>query len=89
MMAIVIIMLGLDIHLISLAIFFVFSSIISKSIKKRSFYRSKGSKRDIIQVYANGGVATLVCIVDFYIQTFSYIPFSSLSCSCNVRYLGN
>ena len=61
MMAIVIIMLGLDIHLISLAIFFIFSSIISKAIKKRSFYRSKGSKRDIIQVYANGGVATLVC----------------------------
>ena len=64
-MAIVIIMLGSDIHLISLAIFFVFSSIISKAIKKRSFYRSKGSKRDIIQVYANGGVATLVCVVDF------------------------
>ena len=64
-MAIVIIMLGSDIHLISLAIFFVFSSIISKTIKNRSFYRSKGSERDIIQVYANGGVATLVCIVDF------------------------
>ena len=64
-MAIVIIMLGSDIHLISLAIFFVFSSIISKTIKKKSFYRSKGSERDIIQVYANGGVATLVCIVDF------------------------
>ena len=64
-MAIVIIMLGSDIHLISLAIFFVFSSVISKTIKNKSFYRSKGSKRDIIQVYANGGVATLVCIVDF------------------------
>ena len=64
-MAIVIIMLGSDIHLISLAIFFVFSSIISKTIKNRSFYRSKGSERDIIQVYANGGVATFICIVDF------------------------
>ena len=64
-MAIVIIMLGSDIHLISLAIFFVFSSVISKTIKNTSFYRSKGSKRDIIQVYANGGVALFICIIDF------------------------
>ena len=41
MMAIVIIMLGLDIHLISLAIFFIFSSIISKTIKRDRFIDQK------------------------------------------------
>ena len=64
-MAIVILLLGSLIHLISLAIFFILSSIISKVFKSKSFYRSKGSRRDIIQVYANGGVATFICIIDF------------------------
>ena len=77
-MAIVIIMLGSDIHLISLAIFFVFSSVISKTIKNTSFYRSKGSKRDIIQVYANGGVALFICIIDFlYPNPFNIYLFLS------------
>ena len=64
-MAMVILLLGSLIHLMSLAIFFILSSIISKVFKGKSFYRSKGSRRDIIQVYANGGIATFICIIDF------------------------
>jgi uncharacterized protein (TIGR00297 family) len=50
---------------VPLAVFFVLTSILSKIIKNTSFYRSKGSRRDIVQVYANGGIALLICIIDF------------------------
>lgn len=48
--------------LIPMAVFFILSSVLSKVIKNTSFYRSKGSRRDIVQVYANGGVALIICI---------------------------
>ena len=63
LMGIIIILIGSKIFLVPLAIFFVFSSILSKILKRTSFYATKGSKRDIVQVYANGGIALLLCII--------------------------
>ena len=45
--------------------FFILSSIISK-ISKSDNQIHKGSKRDIIQVLANGGIATIISIINFY-----------------------
>ena len=64
-MGIVISILGSWHHLLPLAVFFILSSILSKVLRNTSFYRTKGSKRDIIQVYANGGVALFICIYDY------------------------
>ena len=52
-------------YLIPLSVFFIFSSFLSK-ILKSSFYKIKGSQRDIIQVYANGGVALILCLVNYF-----------------------
>lgn len=64
-MGIIITLIGSWRFLVPLAVFFVLTSILSKIIKNTSFYRSKGSRRDIVQVYANGGIALLICIIDF------------------------
>ena len=64
-MGILITLIGSWRFLIPLAVFFILSSILSKLIKNASFYKSKGSQRDIVQVYANGGIALLICIYDF------------------------
>lgn len=64
LMGIIMVMLGYQLYLIPIAIFFILSSLLSKILKDTSFYRTKGSKRDIIQVYANGGIALLICIMD-------------------------
>ena len=48
-----------------IVIFFILSSIISK-ISKSDNQIHKGSKRDIIQVLANGGIATIISIINFY-----------------------
>ena len=64
---------------ILLYIFFILSSILSKIIPGNTSTISKGSKRDIIQVYANGGIALLLCIYSqFYENTTSiYLLFLS------------
>jgi len=64
-MGILISLLGGPKYLFPLAVFFILSSALSKVIKNASFYRTKGSRRDIIQVYANGGVPLILCILDF------------------------
>ena len=66
-------------YLIPIAIFFILSSILSKIIPGNTSTISKGSKRDIIQVYANGGIALLLCIYSqFYENTTSiYLLFLS------------
>ena len=59
-------------------IFFIFSSMISKIFKKEDFYNTKGSKRDLIQVYSNGGAALLICIYDYFSPSaFNILLFSS------------
>ena len=45
--------------------FFILSSIISK-LSKSDSHLNKGSKRDIIQVLANGGIATILAVINFY-----------------------
>ena len=51
------------VYLIPIAIFFILSSVLSKSIPSKTSVIPKGSKRDIVQVYANGSVALLLCII--------------------------
>ena len=48
-----------------IVVFFILSSIISK-LSKTNNEIHKGSKRDIIQVLANGGIATIISIINFY-----------------------
>ena len=64
-MGVIISIMGSWRYLLPLAVFFILSSILSKALRNASFYRTKGSNRDIIQVYANGGVALFICIYDY------------------------
>ena len=64
-MGVIIILVGSQYFFMLLAIFFILSSVLSKILKRASFYRTKGSERDIIQVYANGGIALLLSIIYF------------------------
>ena len=66
MMGVLIIILSSPINLITLTTFFVFSSILSKILKNPNFIVEKGSKRDLIQVYANGGIPLFFCVIDFF-----------------------
>lgn len=63
-MAVLITIIGSWKFLFPLAVFFILTSGLSKALKDSSFYRTKGSRRDIIQVYANGGIPLLICIYD-------------------------
>ena len=65
LMGVIIILIGSQYFFMLLAIFFILSSALSKILKRVSFYRTKGSERDIIQVYANGGIAFLLSIMYF------------------------
>ncbi|MEL1230423.1 MAG: DUF92 domain-containing protein [Candidatus Neomarinimicrobiota bacterium] len=73
LMGVIIILIGSKHFFMLLAIFFILSSILSKILKKASFYRTKGSQRDIIQVYANGGIAFLLSIIYFLNNDSVYI----------------
>lgn len=65
-------------YIIIFIIFFVSCSIISKIFKRENFYNIKGSERDLIQVYSNGGAALLICIYDFFLPSeFNILLFSS------------
>ena len=80
-MGTLIILLGFEYHLMCMAIFFILSSLLSKVLKRASFYRSKGSERDIVQVYANGGIALLICIIGHFNNDpiMIYLFFSSVA----------
>ena len=65
-MGILIINLNSFYYLLPLSIFFVFSSVLSQVIKKSDFYVTKTSQRDLIQVFANGGIPLLICIYDHF-----------------------
>ena len=64
-MGIIVTLIGSWRFLFPLAAFFILSSLLSKIVKNTSFYQTKGSTRDIVQVYANGGIALLICIFEF------------------------
>ena len=51
--------------IIPILVFFILSSVLSK-LSKTGNTIQKGSQRDIMQVMANGGVATIVSVVNFY-----------------------
>ncbi|MFQ6676811.1 MAG: DUF92 domain-containing protein [Fidelibacterota bacterium] len=56
--------------------FFIFSSILSKIGKKSTDSIQKGSKRDIVQVFANGGVPMVIALVNYYDPFyFAYLSF--------------
>jgi uncharacterized protein (TIGR00297 family) len=52
--------------IVPIVTFFILSSIISKISTTDDNQLHKGSKRDIIQVLANGGIATIIAIINFY-----------------------
>jgi uncharacterized protein (TIGR00297 family) len=65
-------------YILIFIIFFILSSMVSKIFKKENLQNTKGSNRDIIQVYSNGGVALLICIYDYFIPNeFNILLFSS------------
>ena len=51
--------------IIPILVFFILSSVLSK-LSKTGNTIQKGSQRDIMQVMANGGVATIVSVLNFY-----------------------
>ena len=51
--------------IIPILVFFILSSVLSKLSKTENTIQ-KGSQRDIMQVMANGGVPTIVSVINFY-----------------------
>ena len=51
--------------IIPILVFFILSSVLSKLSKTENSIQ-KGSQRDIMQVMANGGVPTIVSVINFY-----------------------
>ncbi len=56
-----------------LGVFFILSSILGKLAKEISFQKVNREKRDIIQVYANGGVCLFLCIISFFLNSHIFI----------------
>ena len=81
LMGVIIILVGSQYFFMLLAIFFILSSVLSKILKRASFYRTKGSQRDIIQVYANGGIALLLSVIFDNQVDVSTVAFTSLAAS--------
>jgi len=73
MMGVIIILIGSQYFFVLLTIFFILSSIISKMLKEVSLFRTKGSQRDIVQVYANGGIALILSIIYYLNNNPIYI----------------
>mgnify|MGYP002846469138 FL=1 len=72
-MGVIIILIGSQYFFVLLSIFFILSSVVSKMLKEVSFYRTKGSQRDIVQVYANGGIALILSIIYYLNNNPIYI----------------
>ncbi len=64
-MGILITIFGSFIYLIPISVFFILSSTLSGVLKPK-FHKSNSKGRDIVQVYANGGIALIICILDFF-----------------------
>lgn len=75
-MSIFITLMGSIHHLISMAIFFVLSSILGQLLKKFSYQKVEDTNRNIIQVFANGGIPLVICILGFlYPNQYSFPMF--------------
>tara|TARA_B100001996_G_C18666987_1_gene595232 strand:+ start:132 stop:1454 length:1323 start_codon:yes stop_codon:yes gene_type:complete len=68
-MGILITMYGGWVYVFPLGLFFILSSILGKIVKELSFQKVYREKRDIIQVYANGGICLLLCIISFFLDS--------------------
>ena len=68
-MGILITMYGGWVYVFPLGLFFILSSILGKIVKEISFQKVYREKRDIIQVYANGGICLLLCIISFFLDS--------------------
>jgi len=79
-MGILITIFGSFTYLIPISVFFILSSILSRVLKPK-FHESTVKARDIAQVYANGGIALIICILDFFWNdpTFIYLYLSSVA----------
>ena len=53
-------------YLVPLFLFFILSSILSHIMKNRTIDQHKSQRRNIVQVYANGGIAMLLVIMDHF-----------------------
>ncbi len=73
-MSVIITIMGSITHLLSIASFFILSSLIEKLLKKKSYQRIKKSNRNIIQVYANGGIALALCIYEYLNPHLNIFP---------------
>lgn len=66
-------------YLAPIGVFFILSSILSKIFPDKSNEIKRGSKRDIIQVFANGGIPLLLCIINAFTKYDSMIYLLFLS----------
>ncbi len=72
-MSIFITLLGSFYHLISMSIFFVLSSILGKLLNNITYNKTEETNRNIVQVYANGGIPLIICIFGFlYPNSYSF-----------------
>jgi len=53
-------------YILPIALFFILSSLLPNIFKEKKQVKVIKPKRDIIQVYANGGIALLFCIYNFF-----------------------
>tara|TARA_B100000900_G_scaffold405416_1_gene414977 strand:+ start:27 stop:1505 length:1479 start_codon:yes stop_codon:yes gene_type:complete len=60
------VLFGNIVQFILIALFFVLSSSLNLIIKKYTERKSKNSRRNIVQVVCNGGVAIIICIYDYF-----------------------
>ena len=66
-------------YLAPLGVFFIFSSLISKIKPKNKYSFKESSKRNIIQVFANGGIALLLCVCSTFLDDYQFIYYLFLS----------
>ena len=65
-MGTLIILYGKLYHFGLLALFFILSSLLNIILKEYSFNKPKNSKREVVQVFCNGGVALVICIYEYF-----------------------
>ena len=66
-------------YLTPLVVFFILSSIISKIKPKNNYSSKESSKRNIIQVFANGGIALSLCVCGGFLDDYQFIYYLFLS----------
>ena len=69
-------------YLIPISIFFISSTILSKSNNHQTI--ESDSKRSVAQVFANGGLALLICVINYFYQNnFLYYCFIAAIAAAN------